>query len=75
MLPDLRWEDATTYLYADRFIPQPCRYVELIARKDDDVEAVMGDLAADAILPWLDGEVSQHRLRTRNDTDIAAFHL
>jgi hypothetical protein len=43
---------------ADRFISTPCRYIELISRKDDDVEVITGDLAADAIVPWLDGQVS-----------------
>jgi hypothetical protein len=55
MLPDPRWDE----LPADQFVPQPCRCIELVDRKDNDVEVVTGDLTADAILPWLDGQVSR----------------
>jgi hypothetical protein len=58
MLPDPRWDDTMSASSADRFISTPCRYIELISRKDDDVEVITGDLAADAIVPWLDGQVS-----------------
>jgi hypothetical protein len=44
--------------FADRFIPTPCQYVELVSRKDDDVEVITGELASDAIVSWLNGQVS-----------------
>jgi hypothetical protein len=59
MLPDPRWDDT---LPADRFSPQECEYVEFIARKDNDVEVSTGDLTADAVLPWLNGQVSYYKL-------------
>ena len=58
MLPDPRWDDTMSASYADRFISTPCRYIELISRKDDDVEVITGDLAADDVVSWLDGQVS-----------------
>jgi hypothetical protein len=62
MLPDPRWNDA---LPVDQFVAQPCRCIELIARKDDDVVVATGDLTADHVLPWLDGQVSRGRLNPR----------
>lgn len=55
MLPDPRWKDA---LPAAQFFSQSCRCVELIARKDDDVEVITGELEADAVVQWLEGQVS-----------------
>jgi hypothetical protein len=51
----------------------PCQYIELISHKDDDVEVITGDLAADAIVPWLDGQVSRYSLRSRQYADMAAL--
>jgi hypothetical protein len=63
MLPDPRWNDTMTALSADRFLPSTCQYVELVSRKDDDVEVLTGELAADAIVPWLGDQVSGDRVR------------
>ena len=75
MLPDPRWDDAMSALYADRFIPQPCRCIELIAHKDDDVEVIARDLTADAVFSWLDGQVSQDGVRLVQYTDVVTFHF
>jgi hypothetical protein len=61
MLPDPRWD---AELPADLFTPSPCIGIESIARKDEDTEVITEGLAADTFLPWLDGRVSQHRLRS-----------
>jgi hypothetical protein len=43
---------------AHLFTPKPCKYIEYVSRKEDDVEVITGDLAADDVVSWLDGQVS-----------------
>jgi hypothetical protein len=58
MLPDPRWDYLTTAVTAHLFTPKPCKYIEYVSRKEDDVEVITGDLAADDVVSWLDGQVS-----------------
>jgi hypothetical protein len=72
MLPDPRWDDTMSASSAERFISMPCQYIELISHKDDDVEVITGDLAADDVVSWLDGQVSRYSLHSRRYADMAA---
>jgi hypothetical protein len=58
MLPDPRWDDVTTAVTAHVFSPKPCKYIEYVSRKDDDVEVITGELETDAVVQWLEGQVS-----------------
>jgi hypothetical protein len=71
MLPDPRWEEA---LSSDQLVSRPCRCIEMISRKDDEAEVISGDLTADDVLPWLNGQVSGDRLCSGQYTDTATFH-
>jgi hypothetical protein len=58
MLPDPRCDDVTTAVTAHVFSPKPCKYIEYVSRKDDDVEVITGELETDAVVQWLEGQVS-----------------
>lgn len=75
MLPDPRWDDAMSASKAARYFPLPCRSVELIAHKNDDVEVVKGNLTADGVLSWPNGQVSRDRLCPRQYPDVATYQL
>jgi hypothetical protein len=73
MLPDPRWDDAMAASSAHQFIPKPCQYIELVSRNDDDVEVITGELEADAVVLWLNDQVSLYSLHSRRYADIAAL--